>query len=85
MVERPGGCYQVGDIKIKAYAMKENDYYERHFNWYKLTLCKIATSDDQSNPIHLKQLAQAALDGEPTTADKYNKNLIKKNRRKKND
>ena len=50
--------------------MKENDYYERHFNWYKLTLCKIATADDQANPMHLKQLAQAALDGEPTTADK---------------
>jgi len=77
MVERPGGCYQVGDIKIKGYAMKENDYYERHFNWYKLTLCKIATADDQANPMHLKQLAQAALDSEPTTADKHNENLIK--------
>ena len=52
--------------------MKENDYYERHFNWYKLTLCKIATADDQANPMHLKQLAQAALDGEPTTADEHN-------------
>ena len=54
--------------------MKEDDYYERHFNWYKLALCKIATAHDQANPIHLKQLAQAALDGEPTTADKYNVN-----------
>ena len=77
MVERPGGCYRVGDIKIKGDAMKENDYYERHFNWYKLTLCKIATADDQANPMHLKQLAQAALDSEPTTADKHNENLIK--------
>ena len=55
--------------------MKEDDYYERHFNWYKLALCKIATAHDQANPIHLKQLAQAALDGEPTTADKYNVNF----------
>jgi len=71
-----------GDIKIKGYDMKENDYYERHFNWYKLTLCKIATADDQANPMHLKQLAQAALDGEPTTADKYNKNIIKEKQEK---
>ena len=62
--------------------MKENDYYERHSNWYKLTLCKIATADDQANPMHLKQLAQAALDGEPTTADKHNKNLIKEKQEK---
>ena len=79
MVERPGGCYRVGDIKIKGDAMKENDYYERHFNWYKLTLCKIATADDQANPMHLKQLAQAALDGEPTTADKHNKDIENNN------
>ena len=50
--------------------------------WYKLTLCKIATADDQANPMHLKQLAQAALDGEPTTADKHNKNIIKKENEK---
>lgn len=55
--------------------MKEDDYYERYFNWYKLALCKIATAGDQENPIHLKQLAQAALDGEPTTADKHNINF----------
>jgi hypothetical protein len=55
--------------------MKEDDYYERHFNWYKLALCKIATAGDQANPMHLMQLAQAALDGEPTTADKHNVNF----------
>ena len=55
--------------------MKKDDHYERHFNWYKLTLCKIATAGDQANPMHLKQLAQAALDGEPTTADKHNVNF----------
>jgi hypothetical protein len=42
--------------------MTPSDYYERYCNWYKLTLCKIANADDQANPIHLKELAQAALD-----------------------
>ena len=56
--------------------MSPSDYYERYCNWYKLTLCKIANADDQANPMHLKQLAQSALDGEPTTADEHNKDFI---------
>ena len=35
-------------------------------------LKEIANGRDDMNPIFLKQMAQAILDGEPTTADSYN-------------
>jgi hypothetical protein len=57
--------------------MTPSDYYERYCNWYKLTLCKIANADDQANPMHLKELAQTALDGEPTSDVKYTKEDVK--------
>ena len=40
---------------------------------YKEALTAIAESSDQANPIHLKVVAQTALDFEETTADEFNK------------
>jgi|TARA_R110002051_G_scaffold19567_4_gene54411 hypothetical protein len=42
--------------------MTKSEYYERYYNWYKLTICKIANADDQANPIAMKEFAQSALD-----------------------
>ena len=39
---------------------------------YKEALTAIAESSDQANPIHLKVVAQTALDFEETTADEFN-------------
>jgi len=43
-------------------------YTERYSN----ALLEIAKAGDQANPSHLVGLAKAALEGEPTTADKHN-------------
>ena len=40
---------------------------------YKEALEAIAESSDQANAIHLKVVAQTALDWEPTTADELHK------------
>ena len=40
---------------------------------YKEALEAIAGASDQANPIHLKVVAQTALDYEPTTANEFNK------------
>jgi hypothetical protein len=39
---------------------------------YKEALEAIAGASDQANPIHLKVVAQTALDFEETTADEFN-------------
>lgn len=43
---------------------------------YRFTLQQIADGRDDANPIHLKQMAQITLDGEPTTADELHKPLM---------
>lgn len=43
---------------------------------YRNGLAKIAYSRDDMNPLHLKQMAQSILDGEPTTADEHNRMYI---------
>jgi len=40
--------------------------------WLERGLKEIANGRDDMNPIYIKQQAQSILDGEPTTADKYN-------------
>ena len=40
---------------------------------YREALKAIAGASDQANPIHLKVVAQTALDFEETTADEFNK------------
>ena len=41
--------------------------------WLRKGLKDIANSRDDMNPLFLKNIAQAILDGEPTTADEFNK------------
>tara|TARA_R100000234_G_C4895944_1_gene133521 strand:+ start:143 stop:505 length:363 start_codon:yes stop_codon:yes gene_type:complete len=43
---------------------------------YKEALQAIAGASDQANAIHLKVVAQTALDFEPTTADEFNVPVI---------
>jgi len=43
---------------------------------YREALTAIAESSDQANAIHLKVVAQTALDWEPTTADEFNVPII---------
>ena len=45
---------------------------ELRIEWLEKGLKEIANGRDDMNPLYLKQQAQAILDGEPTTADKYN-------------
>ena len=45
---------------------------ELRIEWLENGLKEIANGRDDMNPVYLKQQAQAILDGEPTTADKYN-------------
>ena len=45
---------------------------ELRIDWLENGLKEIANGRDDMNAIHVKQQAQAILDGEPTTADKYN-------------
>ena len=45
---------------------------EERINWLEKGLKEIANGRDDMNPIYVKQKAQSILDGEPTTADKYN-------------
>tara|TARA_R100000742_G_C4249502_1_gene67983 strand:+ start:289 stop:498 length:210 start_codon:yes stop_codon:yes gene_type:complete len=39
---------------------------------YEKALEEIARSGDSGNPTYLSNLARVVLDGEPTTADRYN-------------
>ena len=45
---------------------------EDRVRWLERGLKEIANGRDDINRIYIKQQAQAVLDGEPTTADKYN-------------
>jgi hypothetical protein len=45
---------------------------EDRIKWLEKGLKEIANGRDDMNGIYIKQQAQATLDGEPTTADKYN-------------
>ena len=45
---------------------------ESRIEWLEKGLKEIADGRDDMNPIYIKQQAQLILDGEPTTADKYN-------------
>jgi len=45
---------------------------ELRIEWLENGLKEIANGRDDMNGIYIKQQAQATLDGEPTTADKYN-------------
>ena len=40
--------------------------------WLRKGLLNIANNRDDMNPIVVKQQAQSVLDGQPTTADKFN-------------
>ena len=48
---------------------------EMYMQRYRDALGEIANCGDQANSIYLRGVAQAALDGEPTTADKHNVNF----------
>ena len=47
-------------------------YLELRIEWLEKGLKEIANGRDDMNPLYVKQQAQSILDGEPTTADKYN-------------
>jgi len=44
-------------------------------NRYFHALGEIASCGDQANAVYLREVAQAALDGEPTTADEFNNSV----------
>ena len=52
---------------------------ELRIEWLENGLKEIANGRDDMNAIHVKQQAQSTLDGEPTTADEYNKELSPEN------
>ena len=49
---------------------------ESRIEWLEKGLKEIANGRDDMNGIYIKQQAQSILDGEPTTADKHNKDFI---------
>ena len=49
---------------------------ELRIEWLEKGLKEIANGRDDMNGIYIKQQAQSILDGEPTTADKHNKDFI---------
>ena len=49
-----------------------SDRMDRYFH----ALGEIASCGDQANAVYLRGVAQSALDGEPTTADEFNKDNI---------
>ena len=48
---------------------------EMYMQRYRDALGEIANCGDQANALYLREIAQTALDGEPTTADKFNKEV----------
>lgn len=48
-----------------------SDRMDRYFH----ALGEIASCGDQANAVYLRGVAQAALDGEPTTADEFNNSV----------
>jgi len=61
--------YEEGNKEIAA-SVRE---LETRIRWLENGLKEIANGRDDMNGIHIKQQAQATLDGEPTTADEVNK------------
>jgi len=61
--------YEEGNKDIAANVRE----LETRIRWLEKGLKLISTASDQHNPIHLREQAQATLDGEPTTADEVNK------------
>jgi len=53
--------------------MNNIDILKMRIEMYEKTLEEIANAGDQANPSYLTQLARVVLDGEPTTADHYNR------------
>lgn len=53
--------------------MNNIDILKMRIKRYEKTLEEIARSGDKGNPTYLSTLARVVLDGEPTTADQYNK------------
>jgi len=51
---------------------KNITYLDNRIEWLTKGLKLIATANEQHNPIHLIEVAQSYLDGEPTTADENN-------------
>ena len=60
--------YEEGNKDIAA-TIRE---LETRVRWLEKGLKEMADGRDDMNPIYVKQQAQSILDGEPTTADKYN-------------
>ena len=62
----------------QAFLEGNNDIYsqvkelENKVEWLRNGLKDIANTRDDMNPLFLKKIAQAILDGEPTTADEFN-------------
>ena len=46
---------------------------EMYMQRYRDALGEIANCGDQANAVYLREIAKTALDGEPTTADEFNK------------
>ena len=46
---------------------------EGYMQRYRDALGEIANCGDQANAVYLREVARTALDGEPTTADEFNK------------
>lgn len=53
--------------------MDNIDLLKMKIERYEKALEEIAGAGDQANPSYLTQLARVVLDGEPTTADHYNR------------
>ena len=52
--------------------MNNIDLLKMKIERYEKALEEIANAGEQANPIYLTNLARTILDGEATTADKYN-------------
>ena len=52
--------------------MNNIDLLKMKIERYEKALEEIANAGEQANPIYLTNLARTILDGESTTADKYN-------------
>ena len=53
-----------------------SEYIKEKMKIYIRALNEIAQADDQANPIALRNKARIALVHEPTTADKFNKDIV---------
>ena len=53
-----------------------SEYIKEKMKIYIKALNEISQADDQANPIALRNKARIALVHEPTTADKFNKDIV---------